>query len=107
MVEFALSLDSKLLRQRDNGRSTGKLQTRSYLRGKVPDSVLSRRKIGFSMPIRRWVLRDPGLMKDAARRLHRRGILRQPRLGLVNRMPLNNEQTWSLLVLDRWLTRND
>jgi asparagine synthase (glutamine-hydrolysing) len=93
LVEFALSLETSLLRR--DGQD--KWILRRSLAGRVPDEVLARSKQGFSMPVRRWVRDAPGAVDDAMRRLARAGILRsasRPRLG--------GEQLWSLLVLDRW-----
>ncbi len=102
MVEFALSLHPDLLRR----GGLGKILTRRYLEGKVPKDVLNRRKIGFSMPARRWVLREPTRMKRTCNRLFHAGVLARKTPGTIRRMPFNNEQTWSLMVLDRWLQRN-
>jgi len=93
LVEFALALDPSLLR-RDG---TDKWILRRTLEGVAPAGVLSRRKQGFSMPVRRWAAGDPGRLRGAVSRLAALGILRSarpPRLG--------GEQIWSLLVLDRW-----
>ncbi len=93
LVEFALSLDPSLLRR--DGRD--KWILRRALEGRVPQSVLTRSKQGFSMPVRRWVAESPGLLDDALRRLARAGLLRDGR-----RQRFGGEQLWSLLVLDRW-----
>ncbi len=93
LVELALSLDASFLRR--GGRD--KWILRRLLRGRVPDAVLERPKQGFSMPVRRFAESAPGLVRDAVGRLARAGLLRSaraPRLG--------GEQTWSLLVLDRF-----
>jgi len=93
LVELALSLESRFLRQ----HGEDKWILRRSLAGRVPEEVLARSKQGFSMPVRRWVRETPGLVDDALRRLQRAGWLRsaeRPRLG--------GEQLWSLLVLDRW-----
>jgi asparagine synthase (glutamine-hydrolysing) len=93
LVEFALSLDPSLLRR--DGQD--KWILRRSLAGRVPESVLTRSKQGFSMPVRRWVAETPGLLDDALRRLTRAGLLRDAR-----RRRFGGEQLWSLLVLDRW-----
>jgi asparagine synthase (glutamine-hydrolysing) len=93
IVEFALSLPDHLL----SDRQRGKLVLRRYLRRRVPEATFERPKIGFSMPVKRWAERSPELLSGALHRLHRRGILASPRIR-----PHNNEQVWTLLVLDRW-----
>jgi len=94
LVELALSLDSTLLRNERHG----KLLLRRHLEPRVPRETLTRRKIGFSMPVRRWAKRRPEMLREAVDRLAGHGILRRRRVS-----GLNNEQTWSLLILDRWL----
>ena len=98
MVEFALRLAPDLLRRGDEG----KVLSRRYLQPRLPPGVLDRPKIGFSMPVRRWVKRQPELLRAALGRLYERGLLKSPKKPY-----LNSEQTWSLLVLDRFLERND
>ena len=96
LVEFALSLDPTLMHDTERGR----VLVRRHLAKRVPPETLTRSKIGFSMPVRRWVRNRPDLLKGALSRLADAGILRRIRSG-----SFNNEQTWSLLVLDRWLTQ--
>ena len=99
MVELALAVPNDLLHR----RGQGKLLTRRLLEGQVPDEVLTRRKIGFSMPVRRWAAQSSGLLRDALARLADRGLLceRATRLGGQR---FTNEQTWTLLATDRFLT---
>ena len=94
LVELALSLDPRLLRNERHG----KVLLRRHLASRIPPQLMTQRKIGFSMPVRSWVRRRPELLRKALERLTRTGILRTDRLP-----GLNNEQTWSLLVLDSWL----
>ena len=93
LVELALSLETRLLRQ----HGEDKWILRRSLLGRVPEEVLKRSKQGFSMPVRRWVRETPGLVDDALRRLQRAGWLRS-----AERQRFGGEQLWSLLVLDRW-----
>lgn len=97
MVELALSTHPDLLR---SGR-TGKLLPRRFLEPRVPDGFLERPKIGFSMPVRRWVSKQPHVLDAALARLAQRGVLRDRK-----RHRFNSEQIWSLLVLDRWISQN-
>jgi asparagine synthase (glutamine-hydrolysing) len=96
LVEFALSLKPSLLR--DANGTTGKLILRTLMEDRLPPGHLERPKIGFNLPIRRWVRSQPGIFRDAINRLAEANIIRQPRL-----MHLGGEQIWSLLVLDRFL----
>ncbi len=96
IVEFALSLDSRLLRDPSAGQ--GKLVVRRLMEPRAPAGLFDRPKKGFGLPIREWVAGDPGRLTDAFGRLVHAGVLRG---GSIPR--LDNDQTWSLLVLDRWL----
>ena len=97
MVEFALTLDPALMRE----GQTGKLLPRRFLQPLVPPGTLDRKKVGFSMPVRRWTKAKPEILQSALVRLHGEGVLRRPKVHAFN-----SEQIWSLLVLDRWLTAN-
>jgi asparagine synthase (glutamine-hydrolysing) len=96
LVEFALTLDPALMRDAERG----KILVRRSLEGRVPSATLERAKSGFTSPVRRWVARQPELLRSAMGRLSRAGITRPLRFGR-----LTNEQIWSLLFLDRWLSR--
>jgi asparagine synthase (glutamine-hydrolysing) len=97
LVELALSLDTRLLRDVKGNR--GKLVVRSLMNDRVPPGQFDLEKRGFNLPIRSWVRNDPGLLEGALRRLADTGIIRR-----LRRPTLTHEQTWSLLILDRWLT---
>ncbi len=96
LVEFALSLDTKLLR--DPAAGQGKLVVRELMEKRAPAGLFDRPKKGFGLPIRAWVGREPELLASAFGRLTRAGVLRG---GSIPR--LDNDQTWSLLVLDQWI----
>ena len=96
LVEFALSLDPRLLR--DSETRNGKLLLRDLMRPRLPSGHLDQPKRGFNLPIRRWVRSKPEIFLDAARRLREAGVIRPVGLG-----GLAGEQIWSLLVLDRFL----
>ncbi len=96
LVEFALSLDTTLLRDPTAGQ--GKLVVRQLMESRVPVGLFDQPKKGFGLPIREWVGREPDLLRSAFDRLTKAGILRG---GSIPR--LDNDQTWSLLVLDRWM----
>jgi asparagine synthase (glutamine-hydrolysing) len=96
LVEFALSLDTRLLR--DPAAGQGKLVVRHLMEPRVPPGLFDQPKKGFGLPIREWVSREPEMLRGAFGRLTKAGILRG---GSIPR--LDNDQTWSLLVLDRWM----
>jgi asparagine synthase (glutamine-hydrolysing) len=96
LVEFALSLDTSLLR--DPAAGQGKLVVRELMETRAPAGLFDRPKKGFGLPIRAWVARQPDLVEGAFDRLTRGGILRGGRIPR-----LDNDQTWSLLVLDQWM----
>jgi hypothetical protein len=68
------------------------------VRGHVEDTLFDRPKKGFGLPVRDWVRREPHLLRNAFARLTRAGVLRGGRIP-----QLDHDQTWSLLVLDRWM----
>jgi asparagine synthase (glutamine-hydrolysing) len=96
LVEFVLSLDTRLLR--DPRMRQGKLVVRELLKDRVPQGLFDRPKKGFGLPVRDWTRREPHLLGTAFARLARAGILRSGRIPR-----LDHDQTWSLLVLDRWM----
>ncbi|MGH8311310.1 MAG: asparagine synthetase B family protein, partial [Steroidobacteraceae bacterium] len=98
LVEFALSLDSRLLRDVEGGK--GKLVLRRLVGPRVPAGLFDRKKRGFNLPIRTWVRQHRGMVESAVARLARAGLIRQrPTVGF------SHEQIWMLLTLDRWLVR--
>jgi asparagine synthase (glutamine-hydrolysing) len=95
LVEFMLSVDPALLV--DERRRRGKLLVRQFLEPRLPVGYLDRPKSGFGLPVHRWLTAQPRLIKDAARRLMARGVIKRP-VGSGFR------RAWSLLVLDRWFS---
>ncbi len=96
LVEWALSLDTRLLRDVEGGR--GKLIVRALMEDRIPVGLFDRPKRGFNLPIRDWLRRQPHLMESALDRLAEAEVIRRPRLA-----NFTNEQSWTLLALDRWL----
>ncbi len=96
LVEFALSLDTRLLRDVEKNR--GKLIVRSLMDARMPPDHFNRRKRCFNLPIRRWVKEHPERLAAALRRLEEAGVIRPPK-----RPRFSNEQYWMLLTLDRWM----
>jgi len=100
LVEFALSLDTALLRDVEGDR--GKLVVRRLMEERIPPGIFDRPKRGFNLPVAAWVKQQPDLLTSALDRLAERQIIRSPR-----RYRLTNEQTWTLLFLDRWLEQSN
>jgi asparagine synthase (glutamine-hydrolysing) len=98
LVEWALSLDTSLLRDVEGGR--GKLIVRSLMEPRVPAGLFDRPKRGFNLPIRDWLRQQPHLLSSALDRLGEAGLIRHPRWA-----HFTNEQSWTLLALDRWLVQ--
>ena len=107
LVEFAASLPSNLKMR----MLRGKYLLRKSMAGRLPKRILSRRKQGFSMPIKRWLGAElfdrvdsafstandklDGLLEMSAAR----EMLDKHRAGLVD----YSHQLWSLFVLVSWL----
>ena len=99
LVEFALGVKAQLLRDVENNR--GKLIVRRLMEPRIPDGFFDRPKRGFNLPIKTWVRSRPELLDSALARLTEAGVIRRP-----SAPRFTNEQTWSLLALDRWLTQS-
>ncbi len=97
LVEFALSVDDDLLY--DAAAAKGKLIVRELMEPRIPPGFFDRPKRGFNLPFKSWVRRRRDLLDGALDRLADARVIRRPR-----RPALTNEQTWTLLTLDRWLS---
>lgn len=91
--------------------STGKYLLRQAMKGILPDSILTRRKVGFGAPIRRWLMHDLAPMMDdllSPATLKSRGYFDET---AVLRMIADHRQgradhtyrLWALLTLELWL----
>jgi asparagine synthase (glutamine-hydrolysing) len=100
LAEFAVSLPPGL--HRNPVTDQGKSLLRRVVRGRLPEGYLERPKRGFNLAIGRWARRHPELWQGALRRLEGNEIIRAAKV-----LDLTNDQVWSLLVLDRWLTKHD
>jgi asparagine synthase (glutamine-hydrolysing) len=105
LVEFACRLPAGL---RMRGRHT-KYLLRRLLRGRVPEEVLARPKVGFGVPIRSWFgKRLPGFFRDRlgnGRRLEEIGIRPHALRALVDLFEQHGREEhcyrlWALTVLD-------
>ena len=99
LVELSLALDSRL--HRDIHANRGKLLLRRLMKDRIPPNHFDLPKQGFNLPVRRWLKNEPGKLPEALTRLDEAGIIRRPK-----RPRFTNEQAWSLLVLDRWLSQS-
>jgi asparagine synthase (glutamine-hydrolysing) len=104
VMEFAARLPRRMLM-----RLSGKRLLRRAFRDLLPRSVLTRKKRGFGLPLRRW-MKGPmaPLVKDALldRTARERGLF-QPREveRLVARMGYDRNATdrvWTLFILELW-----
>ena len=106
VVEFAMSLPSPLKLQ--NG--TGKMILRDAIRGLVPDSVLSKPKQGFAVPLPEW-FRGPLRYRIDALTAPGAAIEAWTDAGAVRRITTEHLQgvrdhgalIWRLMVLNGWL----
>ncbi len=106
VMELAFSMPGHL-KVRGHER---KIVLKEALRGVLPDSILFRRKEGFSIPMKNWLRRDlQPLMRDllSPERLRRRGLF-EPRE--VDRLMQEHvagranhaHQLFALMVFERW-----
>jgi asparagine synthase (glutamine-hydrolysing) len=97
LVEFGLSVDTRLLRDVEQNR--GKLIVRSLVGPRMPPNHFERKKRCFNLPIAGWVRQNPDRVRKAVGRLETAEIIRPQR-----RPRYSNEQYWMLLNLERWMT---
>jgi len=99
LVEWAFRLDESLQLDPQTGR--GKLLLRRLMKDRLPAGHLERPKRGFNLAIRRWARQSPGLLAGTLSRLAANGIIERPLI-----FSPTNEQTWALVILDRWLAQH-
>jgi asparagine synthase (glutamine-hydrolysing) len=106
VMELAFSMPSDL-KIRDGER---KYVLKRALRGIVPDCILTRKKEGFSIPMKQWLKRElAGLMEDllSPERIARRGLFE---VDAVTRLIREHKQgrenhahtLFPLMVFERW-----
>jgi asparagine synthase (glutamine-hydrolysing) len=109
LMEFAATLPPEF-------RIWGQVQKRilkDAYRDKLPDSVLNRPKRGFNPPVWHWLKENRPLLEPLASQKARLAEYLDPAAirGLLDRFYANKEdhstQLWSLLVLERWLARQN
>src|SRR5947209_4555082 len=109
VIEFAASLPEGLKLR----RLTTKYLLKRALRGLLPRENLTRRKMGFGVPVGHWLrgqmqpfLREPLLSERASRR----GLLRPEAVRRLVELHARGErdythQLWTLLMLELWFQR--
>lgn len=109
IVEFAASLPADLLIR----GARQKVILKELMRGKLPDSILSRPKVGFDIPAHEW-FRGPfrPLLADtlAAACSRHSGLFRFDRIEALVRAHVNRRANlgyhlWGLLILFLWINR--
>ncbi len=106
VMELAFSMPGHL-KVRGNER---KIVLKRALQGVLPDSILYRKKEGFSIPMKNWLRRElQPLMRDllSRERLLRRGLFEPGEVGRlieehVGGRANHAHQLFSLMVFERW-----
>jgi asparagine synthase (glutamine-hydrolysing) len=110
LVEFAATVPFGLKYAKGESKRIPKLA----LKGKVPDSILTQRKRGFSIPIQRWFREDwSTLFKESCMNESCRttAVLNPDYISRLYREHLEGREEhghrlWSILVLEHWLLAN-
>lgn len=108
LVEFASTLPRSVLIH----RGQGKFVFKHALRGRLPDSIIDRRKHGFDLPVKRWLagplapeldrlVGAPSALDGVFDRERAAELLGEHRAGRRDRA----SELWMLLVFARWQTR--
>ncbi len=90
---------------------TPKYILKRAMRGRLPESVLARRKQGFAVPVARWLreeLREPLLDELAPAKLRREGLFQPAAVARLIDDHLSGrrdrrKQLWTLFQFERWL----
>jgi asparagine synthase (glutamine-hydrolysing) len=106
VMELAFSMPGDLKVRGDQR----KIVLKEALRGVLPDSILFRKKEGFSIPMKNWLRRElQPLMRDllSAQRLRRRGLFEPREVARlidehVDGRANHAHQLFSLMVFERW-----
>ncbi|HEX29403.1 TPA: asparagine synthase (glutamine-hydrolyzing) [Candidatus Poribacteria bacterium] len=105
-IEFAMTIPSYL---KLNGK-TSKYILRRYLQGKVPQEIIDRGKMGFSIPLSLWLKNDlRDMVEDVlfSRNARERGYFRYEYIRKMWNHHLKgmrdfSVQLWTLLMLELW-----
>lgn len=109
LMEFAAELPPEF---RIQGRVQKRILKDAY-RDKLPEGVLNRPKRGFNPPVWHWLKENRFLLEPIASPKGKLAEYVDPAAirSMLDRFHANMEdnstQLWSLLVLDRWLTRQN
>ncbi len=112
IVEFALNLDYKL--KVKNGQT--KWLMRQLLKKYVPPQLFERPKWGFAIPMRKWLQSDLKFLIDehlSDSAIEQTGLLNPDRVKwllnqfLENKKEFLYQRVWALIVLQRWLAKNN
>ncbi len=106
VMELAFSMPGRL-KVRGNER---KIVLKRALKGVLPDTILHRRKEGFSIPMKNWLRRElQPLMRDllSRERLVRRGLFEPAEVARLIREHVDGRanhahQLFALMVFERW-----
>lgn len=109
IIDFALGLPTNM---RHRG-VTGKYVLRRLMRGRLPDAILDRRKVGFGLPLNRWLResqRDLVIDYLSPSRLRTQGIFDPIAVGRLVDEHLSGsadrgDQVWLLLLFQLWHER--
>lgn len=90
----------------------GKAVLQRIMRGRLPEEIFTRRKLGFGLPVIRWI-RDPALKPWVEALpsgcLHREGFIQgerlRPYLEDEKRLADHSAFIWNLLMLELWVDR--
>ncbi|MEK7746132.1 MAG: asparagine synthase-related protein, partial [Elusimicrobiota bacterium] len=109
LAEFCFSLPGTL--KLPEGKLKGLLKR--YARGRIPDAIIDRPKMGFSFPFKEWLRKGLGASVESTLRSSRlfsegwvdgpfcRRLLAEHRSGLVDHAP----RLWMVYSLARWYDR--
>ena len=106
LVEFAATIPPDLKYR----GGTSKYLLKRHLEGRVPRSVIYRRKQGFEIPLASWLRRELREMAEdllLSPRSLSRGYLRAERVRRMwqdhqRRVRVHSAQLWALMVLELW-----
>lgn len=108
VIEFAWSLPTRMKIREGEGKWLLKQVLRKY----VPDSLMARPKMGFGVPVGRWMrgpLRDWAENLLCSEKLEQQGFLnprlvRQEWLQHLNGVSMSGDKVWQVLMFQAWLS---
>lgn len=109
LVEFMAGVRGT---EKIEGGAPGKGILRKAMQGKLPDEIFTRRKLGFGMPVVRWI--ESGPIRDVLDRLPdgfaaKAGLIDgsalKPWLLRPEELKNNWQYFWNLIMLELWLSQ--